>query len=232
MFTEGKRSATITVAVITTAIIAIGGPMLASAQDNAQDKTDEQIRACGEIEDGTKRMDCFDAVVEGLNESSGASETPSSDANAVPAAATAVGIAAGTEAATTSTTPSSAPSSTSGTAAAVGATATAVPSADSEVDDFGLEDQKAAEAKQKAKEEKAKSGPLFIHGTIISSEKSGLNHFVVSLDNGQVWEETDGSRRMGLPRIGTSVEVYEGKLGGYRMKFGTDNRVAWVRRLK
>jgi hypothetical protein len=71
-----------------------------------------------------------------------------------------------------------------------------------------------------------------VHATIVSSDKSGLNHFVVALDNGQVWEETDGSRRMGLPRIGTPVEVYKGKFGGYRMKFDGDNRVAWVRRLQ
>ena len=90
----------------------------------------------------------------------------------------------------------------------------------------------AAEARQKAKEQEAKIGPVSVYATIVSSEKSGLNHFVVALDNGQVWEETDGSRRMGLPRTGTPVEVYKGKMGGYRMKFGNDNRVAWVRRLQ
>jgi hypothetical protein len=228
MFTETKKSATYTVAIIAMALVAVAGPMMASAQDNAQDKTDEQIRACGEIEDATKRMDCFDAVVKGLNESSATSGTPSNNANAVPAATT-TGIGAGTEAATIPTELSSAPSSSSDTAAAVGATAT---TGAAEADDFGLEDQKAAEARQKEKEEKGKSGPVSIHSTVVKSEKSGLNHFVVALENGQVWEETDGSRRLGLPRIGTSVEVYEGKFGGYRMKFGTDNRVAWVRRLK
>ena len=125
-----------------------------------------------------------------------------------------------------------APSTAAGASAAASATSTASRAA--EVEDFGLEDQKAAEAKQKEQEQEqeAESGPVSIHSTVVTSKKSGLNHFVVGLDNGQIWEETDGSRRIGLPRIGTPVEVYKGNLGGYRMKFGGDNRVAWVRRLQ
>jgi hypothetical protein len=67
---------------------------------------------------------------------------------------------------------------------------------------------------------------------IVRSNKSGLYHFVVELDNGQVWEETDGSRRPSLPKVGQSVRVYEGRFGGYRMKIGSDNRTSWVRRLR
>ena len=230
MFIYVIRPATKVVAAlaIATAIVAIGGPNVAVAQDSAQDKTDDRIRECGAIEDATERMDCFDAVVEGLSEGSDVADASSSDVDAGPAA-TASGAAAVSEAAATTNTPSTAPSSAPGPSAAAGATAT---SAASEADDFGLEDQKAAEARQKEKEQTAKSGPVSVHATIVSSEKSGLNHFVVALDNGQVWEETDGSRRIGLPRIGTPVQVYEGKMGGYRMKFGGDNRIAWVRRLQ
>ena len=68
--------------------------------------------------------------------------------------------------------------------------------------------------------------------TIVVSRKSGLYHFVVELDNGQVWEETDGSRRPTLPKVGQKVRVYEGRFGGYRMKIGNDNRISWVRQLK
>jgi hypothetical protein len=68
--------------------------------------------------------------------------------------------------------------------------------------------------------------------TITNSSKSGLYHFVVELDNGQVWEETDGSRRPGLPKVGQTVRVTEGRLGGYRMKIGSANKLSWVRRLK
>jgi hypothetical protein len=68
--------------------------------------------------------------------------------------------------------------------------------------------------------------------TIVQSNKSGINHFVVELDNGQVWEETDGSRRPRLPRVGEDVRIYEGRFGGFRMKIGEDNRISWVRRLR
>lgn len=70
------------------------------------------------------------------------------------------------------------------------------------------------------------------NATILKSSKSGLYHFVVELDNGQVWEETDGSRRPSLPKVGQDVRVYEGRFGGYRMKIGNDNRISWVRRLR
>lgn len=68
--------------------------------------------------------------------------------------------------------------------------------------------------------------------TITESSKSGLYHFVVELDNGQVWEETDGSRRPGLPKVGQTVRVTEGRFGGHRMKIGSANKLSWVRRLK
>ena len=71
-----------------------------------------------------------------------------------------------------------------------------------------------------------------IRATIVRVERSGINHFVVQLDNGQVWEETDGSRRQRLPSEGSAVVIYEGRFGGYRMKIGDDNRIAWVRQLK
>jgi len=224
MFIYRKRSVTKTVVAVAMAI-AFGGPIVTVAQDNGQDETDERIRACGEIEDATKRMDCFNTVVEDLNEGSDVAAAPPTDVDAVPAA-TAAEIATVSGAAATTTAPSTA------AAAPAAASATSAASQASDVDDFGLEEQQAAEAKRKEKEQEAISGPMTVHATILSSEKSGLNHFIVALDNGQVWEETDGSRRLGLPKIGTPVEVYKGKLGGYRMKFGGDNRVAWVRRLK
>lgn len=224
MFAYAKRPAIKAVVVLSAAIFAIGGPIATGAQDN----TDEQIRACGEIEDAAERMECFNAVVESLDESPAESDV--SAVNEAPAAAATTTIpAANSAAATTSAAPAE---QTPAGAAATSAAATSTTSPTTEADDFGLEDQKAAQARQKEKEQEAKSGSASIHATVVDSQKSGLNHFVVMLDNGQVWEETDGSRRLGLPDVGATVEVYKGRFGGYRMKFDTDNRVAWVRRLK
>lgn len=65
-------------------------------------------------------------------------------------------------------------------------------------------------------------------------EKVRVNHdgrFSVTLDNGQVWRETQGSR-VRTPRTGQSVKVYRGGFGGYRMKIDGIPRVAWVRQTK
>ncbi len=224
MFAYAKRSASKTVVVLSAAIVAIGGPMVTAAQD----KTDERIRACGEVEDAAERMECFNALVESVNESP--AEPDVSAVNAAPAAAaTATKPATDTAAAATSAAPAE---QSPAPAAATSATATATTSPATEADDFGLEDSMAAEAEQQEKEEQKKSEPESIHSTITRSQKSGLNHFVVRLDNGQIWEETDGSRRMGLPKVGLPVEINRGRFGGYRMKIGNDNQIAWVRRIK
>ena len=223
MFIYRKRSAAITAVAIA---IAIGCPIVTVAQDNAQDETDERIRACGKIENATERMDCFNTVVEDLDEGSDVADASPSDVDAA-AAASASEIAVVSEAAATTT----APSTAAGASAA--ASATSGVSSASEIDDFGLEEQKAAEAKQKEKEQKAENEVASVQSTIVRSDPSGLNHFVVVLENGQVWEETDGSRRIGLPKVGMPVEVYKGGFGGgYRMKIGNDNRIASVRRLQ
>jgi hypothetical protein len=209
MFAYAKKPATKTVVVLSAAILAIGGPIATEAQD----KTDERIRACGEIENATERMECFNALVESVNENPAEPDVPTvKDAPA--AAATATKPAADSAAAATS------------------ATAISTTSPATEADDIGLEEPMAAEAEQQEKEEQKKSEPESVHSTITQSQKSGLNHFVVMLDNGQVWEETDGSRRIGLPKVGQPVEISKGRFGGYRMKIGDDNRVAWVRRLQ
>ena len=98
------------------------------------------------------------------------------------------------------------------------------------VDDFGLEDQIARADKKEKNQKESEAGS--VHAMIVRSAKSGDFHFVVELDNGQVWEETDASRRMGLPRVGMPVEISRGVFGSYRMKIGDDNRMARVRRLK
>jgi hypothetical protein len=192
--------------VTITAIVsaAFAASTMTTAQEVTQNQVDEQIRTCGAIADTADRMDCFNAVVENLDEDSAGAAGASIDAGAT--------------------------ASPSGTEPALAAGAAVV--TESAVDDFGLEEQKAADAREKEEELEAQNQVESIHANIVTSNKSGLNHFVVVLDNDQVWEETDGSRRIGLPKVGRPVEIYRGKLGGYRMKVGNDNRIAWVRRLR
>ena len=239
--TAAKTAATLMVA--TTAVMAVGGFTTIYAQNDTQNEIDERLLACAEFSDTAERMACFDEVVKGLKrgtESSEVADAESTAAPPVPAPAESLSeisapIAAGAAA-------------TSIPSASAGATATessnALPHADSNdvgsaeaspnsaVEEFGLEDQIARADKKENKQKENESEAGSVHATIVRSAKSGEYHFVVELDNGQVWEETDGSRRLGLPRVGMPVEVYKGRFGGYRMKIGDNNRVAWVRRLK
>jgi len=70
-----------------------------------------------------------------------------------------------------------------------------------------------------------------IKATIVRSWKNHDGRFSVELDTGEVWRETQGTR-VGLPKKGVSVEISTGRWGGYRMKIGNINRIAWVRRTK
>jgi len=200
MFAVSKKLVTRLVTVTAVAAAAMAASTATKAQEMTQNQVDEQIRACGAIADTDERMDCFNSVVESLDEDSAGAAGASNDASVT------------------------APSGAEPAAAAV--------VTESAVDDFGLEDQKATEAREKEEELAAQTQLESIHANIVTSNKSGLNHFVVVLDNDQIWEETDGSRRIGLPKVGLPVEIYRGKLGGYRMKIGNDNRIAWVRRLR
>ena len=230
MFAYLARIVATTALVLVVAIPAICGSTKVYAQDGAQNGTDERLLACEGISDPAEQLACFKAVVEGLKQGNAAA-APDAIAPA------AIAPAAGATATAIPTEPSEPEPAAELESSSPGATPDE-PTVNSDivVDDFGLENQKAAEAKQKEKEKekeqkaKIETGP--VHATIVHSDKSGLNHFIVVLDNGQVWEETDGSRRLGLPRVGMPVEVYKGRFGGYRMKIGDDNRIAWVRRLK
>jgi len=217
------------------------------AQDGAQNETTDRLLACDAITDSTERMNCFNAVVEGLNQDSESSAVadaepvakPPEPASAESPPLVTAPVAAGTAATAIPTGSAGAPAAPSPSAPAAESPGTSPTSAsdespaveasqDNAIAEFGLEDQKA----QAEKKVEIESEVSEIHSTIVRSEKSGQYHFVVELDNGQVWEETDGSRRIGLPKVGMPVRIYPGKLAGYRMKIGSDNRIAWVRRLK
>ena len=187
----------------------------AGAQSVDDENTDDQLLRCARISESAERIACYDELAKqvepGQAAPPAASATPA-ETNNVPVAEPKASV------------PSVAPAAAEAVESTAPASAAKRPA--------------VAESKSgNSTEEKADSmGPpekaVDIRGTIVQVERSGINHFVVQLDNGQVWEETDGSRRQRLPKAGAPVVIYEGRFGGYRMKIGDDNRVAWVRRLK
>jgi len=203
----------------------------AAAQDLPGGSTDERMLACAGIRDADERVACFDRVVEEMAGTQTPVPPPPAPPPPGPAPATVESLPPEPAAASAAQAPelAAAPSASAAPAAvAPEAVADPAPAADA-AGNFGLEREIARREREASREA---SEDIRIEASIVKAERSGINHFVVLLDNGQVWEETDGSRRGTLPKAGLPVSIYEGRLGGYRMKIGNDNRIAWVRRLK
>ena len=96
-------------------------------------------------------------------------------------------------------------------------------------EDFGFEIKKDKSAEQTDAEKAPELKSL--HAIVVSSRNVGDERFLVQLDNGQVWQENDGLY-IGLPKVGTPVEITKGRFGGYRMKIGNANKRTPVKRTK
>ncbi len=228
MFAYSTRTAAKMAALVAAAIVPFGGSAAVGAQDDAQNRTNERLLACAGISDPAEKMACFDAVVEDLKQSppAPAAELPSATAPApdTPAAtapaAAALATAIATPAAPSEPEPAAEPQSSTPTDTLVEPTVTS----DTVADDFGLEKKNVKTAEQK---EEFRS----VQATIVRSWHIADGRFAVELDNGQVWHATE-VYRVGLPGVGRSVEIFEGRFGGYRMRIENIKRLAWVRRKK
>jgi hypothetical protein len=194
-----------------------------------QGDTAERLLECDRLSDPELKLACYDAVVTGLREDASADpredrlqdeagtaeQDPGDDrVSAAPAQAETV-LPAGTAAAESGKAePGASPGSSSSPQAVD--------------DDFGLEDQRAAEQRE---EERARELEESIEATIVKVTIHNDRRFSVQLDNGQIWRETEGTR-VGVPKEGAVAVVTAGKLGGYRMKIDGIARQAWVRRVK
>lgn len=97
------------------------------------------------------------------------------------------------------------------------------------VDDFGRDSMKTKADEEDEEQVVEDDKPLSISATIVRSWRNHDGRFSVELDNGQIWRETQGTR-VGFPKEGKSVEVFEGRFGGYRMRIEDIRKIAWVRR--
>ena len=100
------------------------------------------------------------------------------------------------------------------------------PAAAPDIDDFGSEG-----IASRSSQEEESSAVDNIEATIVRSWRNHDGRFSVELDNGQIWQETQGTR-VGLPKVERSVKISTGRWGGYRMKIDNIKRIAWVRRTK
>lgn len=74
--------------------------------------------------------------------------------------------------------------------------------------------------------------PQSLSATITKVRRTAFGKIVATLDNGQVWRETDGSYYRGSVRAGKAVVISQRPLGGYQMKIGDQSGVVLVRRSK
>ncbi len=212
-------------------LVSSGAAGWVNAQDDNNAAIDPQLLACNAIEDSSDRLACFDSVVESLKKdesatvATAATETPaavreSAADTATPAAAAQDSAAAGSEVgvAVASGTAMSGPEPTPDAPAIATGTSQAQAPVEQEIG--------VAESLDNVDEVET---DLSGSAAIVRVWRNLDGRFSVELDNGQVWRETEGSR-VGMPKVGSAVEVVTGAFGSYRMKIDGIPREARVRR--
>ena len=223
MLNHKQSRSTVCVAAVISGVVACLVTIPAVAQ---QGDTADRLLECDRLSDPELKLACYDEVVTGLKEGAPAgpredrpqNEAPAAEQDHVEDAVSAPPAQAET----------ASPAAAESVRVEPGASTGSSPGPQSVDDDFGLEDQRAAEQRE---EERARELEESIQATIVKVTIHSDRRFSVQLDNGQVWRETQGTR-VGVPKEGAVAVVTAGKLGGYRMKIDGIARQAWVRRMK
>lgn len=152
-------------------------------------------KSCASIDDDSARLACYDAAV-------GRSLRPST---AAPAAAPAAAKSVQRQA------PASAPASVP----VASAQAPAAAAAKDPVAEFGLSDSARA-ARDPVKAAQAAAAPQSVTAKVISVRWRKYGEFVVTLDNGQVWEQTE-PMPSAIVKVGDVVTVKKALFGSFTL---------------
>ena len=229
MFACSARTAANLAAIIVLVVISVAAP--ARAQDDVQNGTTERLLACDAIADLTEKLVCFNDIVDGLKKNLAAPAGGSASAitpTAVPPLSDAIGTTVAAPLAATVAVARE-PAAEIDASPPTGAAVAPAASSDAVADEVDRESVEIDTARQENDEKENEE--VSIQATIVDSWRTADRRFEVELDNGQIWRETSGSR-IGLPKIGKSVKISEGRFGGYRMKVENIKRQAYVRRTK
>jgi hypothetical protein len=184
----------------------------------------ESAHRCVSIEEAAARLACFDAAF-GRGTSAGQT-APARPVTEAPAGSpVATGSTAGA--------PSSAAPGSSGTATSAAAATTATAAATSTdavraVEEFGLtESAKRARDPEKAKE----TMPQSISASVTQVDWRPTGEVVVTLGNGQVWEQSETVTTRARVKVGDAVTIRKAALGSYTMLTPT-KAVVRVRRVR
>lgn len=163
----------------------------------------KKLQACQKLAEASEQLACFNRIASG-NENSGADDHKKTGHHAKPSAN---------------------PTDKKAQEPKVTDKPTkAKPSAMDKSQTFGLTE---AERKRAMEEEE-----FTLKSEVVSwYQRRQDRKFVVTLKNGQKWQETSGNKA-DLPKAPFPVEIYEGSFGGYRMKIADNTKVAKVKRVK
>ena len=71
-----------------------------------------------------------------------------------------------------------------------------------------------------------------LHATVSGVRRTVYGKIVATLDNGQIWQETDGSYYRGDIAVGATVVISKRRFGGHQMKVAEQPGVVLVRRTR
>lgn len=182
------------------ALLLVGGSALA-----AEDVT-QRAQRCASIADSLERLVCYDRLF-----APGATGPAASGAGPV---STPVQPPAAPPAARAPTNPAPA---VAGSDSSSGAGTTG-----NSASDFGADQLRRSDARD------AEAGPRTLTATIQQLRETRPNVFLMSLDNGQVWQQMDMDSLFHV-KEGDTVEINRGRMGGYRMARKSRGGSGWVR---
>lgn len=196
--------------VVRRKFVTMGLLLAAGTSVQAADATLDAARRCGQVRDSLERLVCYDRLfAEGAVPAAAAPPART----APPAAAPAVVRA-----------PAAAPA-----APAVAPAAPAVaPAAPAVVAPIPARDMGAEQIRRTEREREAEGAPNTLQAAVTELRETRPQVYRITLDNGHVWQQMDMDSRFTL-KVGDSVQIDKGRLGGYRMARISDGRSSWVR---
>jgi hypothetical protein len=84
------------------------------------------------------------------------------------------------------------------------------------------------ESVRRKNQERAEAVPTTLTASVSAMKELRPGVFRLTLDNGQVWEQTEAESLFSV-KVGDSVRIDKGKIGGYQMARVSNGRSGWVR---
>lgn len=194
--------------------VAAGGGFMGGVAQAAEPAADV-ARRCSQILGERERLACYDRAFPAGPETSALATTAAPAAAAVPATAVPAAAAAPTAAAPAAA--STAPVAAAATTAGVAAAAAAPSLGDEQV-------KRSIKEKEAARPPESKS----LTATISGLQEVRTDTWRMTLENGQVWQQMDMSSSF-MPKVGDTVQIEKGVLGGYSLALAGNRSSRWVR---